>query len=112
MCPVAVRSRVLLSLPIQPTNYLQMPPHSEEATQAIRARQELQSCLGGAIDTECVGALLGLLSVPVFLALIGPCRWRIAQAGRGGGGGERMWCLPGSANSPDSTDRRTVGVKW
>jgi hypothetical protein len=65
-----------------------------------------------AIDTECVGALLGLLSVPVFLALIGPCRCRIAQAGRGGGGGERMWCLPGSANSPDSTDRRTMGVKW
>ena len=29
------------------TNYLQVPPHhSEEATQAIRARQELQSCLG------------------------------------------------------------------
>jgi hypothetical protein len=46
MCPVAVRSRVLLSLPIQPTIYLQMPPHSEEATQATRARQELQSCLG------------------------------------------------------------------
>ena len=46
MCPAAVRSRVLLSLPIQLTNYLQMPPHSEEATQAIRARQELQSCLG------------------------------------------------------------------
>jgi hypothetical protein len=43
---VAVRSRVLLSLPIQLTNYLQMPPLSEEATQAIRARQELQSCLG------------------------------------------------------------------
>jgi hypothetical protein len=27
MCPAAVRSRVLLSLPIQLTNYLQMPPH-------------------------------------------------------------------------------------
>jgi hypothetical protein len=46
MCPAAVRSRVLLSLPTQLTNYLHMPPHSEEATQAIRARQELQSCLG------------------------------------------------------------------
>jgi hypothetical protein len=64
-----------------------------------------------AIDTGCAGVLLGLLSVPVFLALIGPCRWRIAQTGRGGGRGEQMWCLPGSANSPDSTDRRTMGVK-
>jgi hypothetical protein len=34
MCPVAVCSRVLLSLSIQLTNYLQVPPHSEEATQA------------------------------------------------------------------------------
>ena len=28
MCPVAVRSRVLLSLPIQLTDYLQIPPHA------------------------------------------------------------------------------------
>jgi hypothetical protein len=41
-CPLAGPA----PLPIQLTNYLQMPPHSEEATQAIRARQELQSCLG------------------------------------------------------------------
>jgi hypothetical protein len=46
MCPVAVRSRVPISLSVQLTNYLQVPPHSEEATQAMRARQELQSHLG------------------------------------------------------------------
>jgi hypothetical protein len=37
---------VLLSLSVQLTNYLQVPPHSEGPTQAIRARQELQSRLG------------------------------------------------------------------
>jgi hypothetical protein len=43
-CPNCANS---LSLPIQLTNYLQVPPHcSEEATQAMRVRQELQSCLG------------------------------------------------------------------
>jgi hypothetical protein len=42
----AVCSRVSLSPSIQLTNYLQVPPPSEEATQAMRVRQELQSCLG------------------------------------------------------------------
>jgi hypothetical protein len=47
MCPVAVavRSRAPLPLSIQLTNYLQVSPHSEGVTQAMRARQELQSRL-------------------------------------------------------------------
>jgi hypothetical protein len=68
MCPVAARSRVPLSLSMQPTNYLQVPPHSEEATQAMRARQELQSRLGvHSTALLCTSAQLLVFSPPFFL---------------------------------------------
>jgi hypothetical protein len=46
ICPVHVCFWVSLSPSIQQlTNYLQVPPHLENPMQAIRVRQELQSCL-------------------------------------------------------------------
>jgi hypothetical protein len=57
MCPVAGRSRAPLLLPIQPTDYLQVPPHSEEATWP-QGRLSSNSDCSGFFPKEVGGAYI------------------------------------------------------